>query len=61
MPRLRFKPTTPAVFKRAKTIHALDRAATVIGETRSYSKTDINTIHRMTIEIMGVIQYQTKH
>jgi hypothetical protein len=31
MPRVGFKPTTQ-VFERAKTVHALDRAATVIGE-----------------------------
>jgi hypothetical protein len=31
MPRVGFEPTIPA-FERAKTIHALDRAATVIGE-----------------------------
>jgi hypothetical protein len=30
MPLFGFEPTTP-VFKRAKTVHALDRAATVIG------------------------------
>jgi hypothetical protein len=30
MPRLGFEPTTPA-FERAKTVHALDRAATVVG------------------------------
>jgi hypothetical protein len=30
MPRLGFEPTNP-VFKRAKTVHALHRAATVIG------------------------------
>jgi hypothetical protein len=30
MPRVEFKPTTP-VFERAKTFHALDRAATGIG------------------------------
>jgi hypothetical protein len=30
MPRVRFEPTIP-VFERAKTVHALDRAATVIG------------------------------
>jgi hypothetical protein len=29
MPRLGFEPTIP-VFERAKTVHALDRAATVI-------------------------------
>jgi hypothetical protein len=30
MPRVRFEPTIP-VFERAKTVHALDRATTVIG------------------------------
>jgi hypothetical protein len=30
MPRVGFEPTIPA-FERAKTVHALDRAATVIG------------------------------
>jgi hypothetical protein len=30
MPGMRFKPTTP-VFERAKTVHALDGAVTVIG------------------------------
>jgi tRNA A37 N6-isopentenylltransferase MiaA len=35
MPRVEFESTTP-VFERAKTVHALDRAATVIGGTMSY-------------------------
>jgi hypothetical protein len=30
MPRVKFETKTP-VFERAKTVHALDRAATVIG------------------------------
>jgi hypothetical protein len=30
MPRMGFEPTIP-VFERPKTVHALDRAATVIG------------------------------
>jgi hypothetical protein len=30
MPRVGFEPMTPA-FERAKTVHALDRAATVFG------------------------------
>jgi hypothetical protein len=34
MPRVGFKPTIP-VFERAKTFHALDRAATVIGNHKS--------------------------
>jgi hypothetical protein len=33
MPLVAFEPTTP-VFERAKTVHALDRAATVIGNIR---------------------------
>jgi hypothetical protein len=33
MPRVGFEPTIP-VFERAKTVHALDRAATVIGKER---------------------------
>jgi hypothetical protein len=35
MPRVRFEPTTP-VFERAKTVHALHRAATVIGNWSCY-------------------------
>jgi hypothetical protein len=31
MPQVKFEPTTP-VFQRAKRVHALDRAATVIGQ-----------------------------
>jgi hypothetical protein len=31
MPRVGFEPTTP-VFEREKTVHALDRATTVIGK-----------------------------
>jgi hypothetical protein len=32
IPRVVFEPTTP-MFERAKTVHALDRAATVIDQT----------------------------
>jgi hypothetical protein len=32
MPRVRFEPTIP-VFERAKTVHALDRAATTISNS----------------------------
>jgi hypothetical protein len=35
MPRVGFDPTI-AVFKRAKTVHALDRAATVMGKECLY-------------------------
>jgi hypothetical protein len=37
MPRMGFETTTPA-FDRAKTVHALDRAATQIGESVPYSR-----------------------
>jgi hypothetical protein len=37
MPRLGFEPTIP-VFERAKKVHALDRAATVIGTQVGYMK-----------------------
>jgi hypothetical protein len=35
MPRVGFEPTIP-VFERAKTVHALDRAVTVVGSMFSY-------------------------
>jgi hypothetical protein len=41
MPLAGFEPTIP-VFKRAKTFHALDRAATVTG---SYILTDNDWVH----------------
>jgi phage-related tail protein len=34
MPRVEFEPKTP-VLKRPKTVHALDRAVTVISDTRN--------------------------
>jgi hypothetical protein len=37
MPWARVEPTIPA-FKRAKTAHALDRAATLIGSAKLYPK-----------------------
>jgi hypothetical protein len=37
MPQVRFEPTIP-VIERAKTLHALDRAATVIGFNVSYGE-----------------------
>jgi hypothetical protein len=47
MPRLIFEPTTP-VFDRAKTIHASDRAATVIGATDFIN---------MNYELQGVLSF----
>jgi hypothetical protein len=35
MPRVGFEPTIP-VFEQAKTVHALDRATTVIGSMLNY-------------------------
>jgi hypothetical protein len=38
MPQVGFQPTIP-VFERAKTVHALNRAAIVISTTRNYEPT----------------------
>jgi hypothetical protein len=43
MPEVRFEPTIP-VFMRANTVHALDRAATVIGQDNSVPAR-IRTVH----------------
>jgi hypothetical protein len=40
MPRVAFEPTNP-VFERAKTVHALDRAVTVIGRTGNLQKNNV--------------------
>jgi hypothetical protein len=53
MPRMGFEPTIP-VFERAKTVHVLDRAATVIDkEATSYikyaPKTRLNNDNRLQI------------
>jgi hypothetical protein len=37
MPRVGFEPTTP-VFEWAKTVHALDRAATVVGTEETHEQ-----------------------
>jgi hypothetical protein len=37
MPRMEFEPMIP-VSKRAKTVHALDRAVTVIGRTKIWGR-----------------------
>jgi hypothetical protein len=49
MPLAGFEPTIP-VFKRAKTFHALDRAATVTGMYHVYS-VSINSILVWTCEV----------
>jgi hypothetical protein len=48
MPRVGFEPTIP-VFERAKTVHALDCAATVIGYTVTF--TCIKENSAMTLQI----------
>jgi hypothetical protein len=50
MPPVEFEPTIP-VFERAKTVHVLDRAATVIGmqSFRTY-KNQLDTFH---VEVCG--------
>jgi hypothetical protein len=45
MPRVRFEPTIPA-FERAKTVHALDRTATVIGCLRGIPYVKITQISK---------------
>jgi hypothetical protein len=45
MPRVGFEPTIP-VFERAKTVHALDHAATVIGKGSSIAPKLLQSIGR---------------
>jgi hypothetical protein len=46
MPRVRFEPMIPA-FERAKTVHALDRAATVIGWGKELYSTVIDNTNEL--------------
>jgi hypothetical protein len=43
-----FEPTTPA-YKRAKTVHALDQAATVIGPMQLQTLNSKNSVHIITV------------
>jgi hypothetical protein len=55
MPRVGFETTTP-VFERAKTVNALDRAATVIGlnaHTSEKSQEDKHKVEQLTIWTQG--------
>jgi hypothetical protein len=55
MPRVGFEPTIP-VFERAKTVHVLDRAAAVIGDSplSLLKKTEVElTLSSVNIEDMG--------
>jgi hypothetical protein len=45
MPQVGFEPTIP-VFERAKTVHALDRAATVIGKLQRFISQLLTTLER---------------
>jgi hypothetical protein len=49
MPWVGFEPTIP-VFERAKTVHALDRAATVIGRGNIYTRQKWKTKYEITLE-----------
>jgi hypothetical protein len=51
MPRVEFEPTTP-VLERAKTVHALDRAATVSGFTL-LTKNEIYQLQRLRTNTRG--------
>jgi hypothetical protein len=49
MPQVRFEPTIPAL-KRVKTVHALDHAATVIGEAKIKRRKNQKDITRDSFE-----------
>jgi hypothetical protein len=51
MPRVGFEPATP-VFERAKTFHALDRAATVIGEVVSIAERKDYKVYKTIIQCL---------
>jgi hypothetical protein len=44
MPRVKFEPATP-VFEREKTVHALDRAATAIGNWKRIASGNMERSH----------------
>jgi hypothetical protein len=54
MPRVEFEPTTP-MFERAKTVHALDRAATVKGRAAPYTSPETSLLVRHSL-----VGYQTE-
>jgi hypothetical protein len=53
MPQMEFEPTIPA-FERAKTVHTLDRAATVIGKLTTYDYKVINKYRSSLKELFSV-------
>jgi hypothetical protein len=56
MPRVGFEPTIP-VFERAKTDHARDRAATVIGTETNYKHFTIYNTNYNNFKKVGIVQY----
>jgi hypothetical protein len=58
MPRKGFEPTIPA-FERAKTLHALDRAATVIG--RLVTKCINFKLKMSPLSLLQVFQCESPH
>jgi hypothetical protein len=53
MPRVELEPTIP-MFKRAKTVHASGRAATVIG---SFSETNINVQSKVKFSVNTIATF----
>jgi hypothetical protein len=54
-----FEPTI-AVFERVKTVHVLDRAATVTGTNFSSSSVEKSSVVMEAIEVMGFV-YETRY
>jgi hypothetical protein len=54
MPWVVFEPTIPAS-ERAKTVHALDRSATVTGDNYEYLLVIINNYHRPLVTVITPI------
>jgi hypothetical protein len=57
MSRVEFEPTTP-VFKRAKTVHALDRSATAIGHP-AIRRCIFRSADSVTEQLVVVVMLQT--
>jgi hypothetical protein len=54
MPREGFKPTTP-VFERAKTVHALERAATVMGSLVHIAKINYRNVNMLRSVVSKIV------
>jgi hypothetical protein len=54
MPSMGFEPTI-SVLERAKTVHALDRAATVIGIMFDYRRLFNDTVSSVNVILLGTV------